>query len=162
MKKNYKNNFVHDSKCFKCIFEFCTLHLSNFTTYPDVRYISSTDAILIQTRCVQSLFSLEKEHFMSPPCILLRESLREILRDRIKQYFYEKSENGISHKASFFSLQCIKSIDLILEDEKVLILYLNSLILICLRNTSLKRKRVVPGSAHGSTVNFHIEIEMEK
>ena len=41
------------------IFEFCTLHLSNFTTYPDVRYNSSTDAILIQTRCVQSMFSLE-------------------------------------------------------------------------------------------------------
>ena len=67
----FPRNFVHDSKCFKCIykilymtendiFEVCTLHLSNFTTYPDVRYISSTDAILIQTRCVQSVFSLEK------------------------------------------------------------------------------------------------------
>ena len=43
------------------IFEFRTLHLSNFTTNPDVRYNSSTDAILIQTRCVQSVFSLEKQ-----------------------------------------------------------------------------------------------------
>ena len=36
---------------------FCTMHLIK---YPDVVYKVANDAILIQTRCVQSVVSLEK------------------------------------------------------------------------------------------------------
>ena len=40
------------SECTK----FCTMHL---IAYPEVVYKVATDAILIQTRCVQSVVSLE-------------------------------------------------------------------------------------------------------
>ena len=52
------SDFVHDFWiCYKvqCT-KFCTLH---FITYPDVVYKVATAAFLIQTRGVQSVFSLE-------------------------------------------------------------------------------------------------------
>ena len=53
------SDFVHDIWIYykvQCA-KFCTLH---FITYPDVGYKVATAAILIQTRGVQSVFSLEK------------------------------------------------------------------------------------------------------
>ena len=43
-------------KAFTVGYKLCTMHL---ITYPDVVYKVATDAILIQTRCVQSVVSLE-------------------------------------------------------------------------------------------------------
>ena len=43
---------------------FCTMHLIK---YPDVVYKVANDAILIQTRCVQSVVSLEKTVFSTGP-----------------------------------------------------------------------------------------------
>ena len=43
----------------------------NLITYPDAVYNFSTDAILIQTRCVQSVVSLEKYYStVRVPCLL--------------------------------------------------------------------------------------------
>ena len=57
MLQVYLQRFVPDSKMLQVHVHFCTMHL---ITYPDVVYKVATDAILIQTRCVQSVVSLEK------------------------------------------------------------------------------------------------------
>ena len=64
---NYCSTHVHGSKCRKYTakFGFCTLQCSILITYPCK---VATAAILIQTRCVQSVFSLKKITVGSSDC----------------------------------------------------------------------------------------------